>query len=139
MRLAIRVTGTREGLRLAIEAFDGFCAQCGLARQDAWELQVALDEVLSNSINHGYVGRLDGFVEVSFELSDGVLAVTVVDDGPAFDPLSLPTPDTAAPIEARRPGGLGVYFVKRLTDRAAYERRDNRNRFVFARRVANIP
>jgi serine/threonine-protein kinase RsbW len=139
VRLAIRVAGTREGLRLAVEAFDGFCAQCGLARKDAWELQVALDEVVSNSINHGCAGRPEGFVEIVFELKGGTLEVTVVDDGPAFDPLSLPAPDTDAPIDARRPGGLGVYLVKRLTDRADYDRLDNRNRFVFARRVAHSP
>jgi serine/threonine-protein kinase RsbW len=136
MRQGIRIAGTGEGSRLAIEAFDRFCTACGLGGQSVWKLQIALDEVLSNSIGHGCAGRPGAQVQVTFELLQSVLEVTVVDDGPAFDPLSLPAPDTAAPLENRQAGGLGVYLTTRLVERISYERRDGRNRLAFARRVA---
>jgi anti-sigma regulatory factor (Ser/Thr protein kinase) len=118
-----------------MEAFDGFRTACGLQPGHAWELGVALDEVLSNAVGHGCAGRPGSQVDVLFELLQGVFEVTVVDNGPAFDPLSLPAPDTETPLEARQPGGLGVYLTRRLMDRVSYERRDETNRFVFARRV----
>jgi serine/threonine-protein kinase RsbW len=128
--------GTKDGLGQAIQAFERFCSGRGLDQDTTWKFQVSLDEVLSNSIRHGYDTRPDGLIDLTFDLSNGTLTLTVEDDGPAFDPLSLPEPDVAAPLESRRPGGLGVHFVKRLMDGVEYERRGGLNRLVFWRRVA---
>jgi serine/threonine-protein kinase RsbW len=135
-RRAVRVPATAEGVRQAGEAFEAFRLRCGISKDAAWQMGVAFDEVVSNSVGHGMTGRPDGLVEVVFEFDGQTLAVTVLDDGPAFDPLSMPAPDTESPLDNRRPGGLGIYFVRTLMDRAAYERRDGQNAFTFARRVA---
>jgi serine/threonine-protein kinase RsbW len=135
MRQALQVAGTAAGARLVMEAFDGFCRSGGLAPDRIWELGVALDEVLSNAVGHGCAGRPDARLEVTFELLQGMFEVTVADDGPAFDPLSLPAPDTGAPLDSRQPGGLGIYLTRRLVDRVSYERRGEANRVVFSRRV----
>ncbi len=134
-RAAVRIPGTPEGLRQASQAFEHFRLRCGIATDAAWQMGLALDEVLSNSIGHGLSGRPDGYVEAVFTWSDDTLEVTVLDDGPAFNPLSLPAPDTASALDARRPGGLGVHFVRNLMDRVSYQRQGERNRFVFARRL----
>jgi len=38
-------------------------------------------------------------------LQDGRLTLMIEDDGPSFDPLSLPAPDVTASLEERRVGG----------------------------------
>jgi serine/threonine-protein kinase RsbW len=53
--------------------------------------------------------------------------VEVVDSGPAFDPRQAPPPDTSSPLEARRPGGLGIVLAEELLDELAYERRGEHN------------
>jgi anti-sigma regulatory factor (Ser/Thr protein kinase) len=133
-RLTVRVAAGQDGLRAAASALDRFEAAHALDPEAAWPVHVALDEVLSNVVRHGTAGRPDPLIEVTFALKDESLEVTVVDDGLEWDPLTLPPPDTAAPLEARRPGGLGVHLVRSLMDRVAYARDGDRNRLVFARR-----
>jgi serine/threonine-protein kinase RsbW len=137
-RLTVRVAPGQDGLRAAASALERFEAAHALDPEAAWPVHVALDEVLSNVVRHGFAGRSKTRIEVTFALKTDGLEVTVVDDGPEWNPLTLPPPDTASPLEARRPGGLGVHLVRKLMDRVAYTREDDRNRLVFARRCEKV-
>ncbi|MDO8833947.1 MAG: ATP-binding protein [Vicinamibacterales bacterium] len=130
-----RVAATAGGVRKAAGALARFTKARRIAHDDAWPVQLALLEWLTNIVEHGYRDRPNGVIDVSYLLTDGALAVTVTDDGPAFDPLSLPPPDTGQPIEDREPGGLGVHFIRQLMDHAEYRRADGRNTLVFRKKV----
>ena len=69
---------------------------------------------------------------------DGGVMLTVEDDGPAFDPLSLPAPDLTASLEARRVGGLGVFLVRQVMDSVRYERRDTTNRLQMTKKMGGL-
>ena len=47
---------------------------------------------------------------------DSDITIEFEDSGIAYNPLSAEDPDTAAPLEERDAGGLGVYMVKKLMD-----------------------
>jgi serine/threonine-protein kinase RsbW len=130
------VSSSREGMRRVVNDFEAFFATHGLSVDTTWPLLVALDEVLSNVLRHGYGGREgEGRIEVAFSLRDGVIELTVADDAGPFDPLALPDPDTTRPVEDRPLGGLGILFVKQLMDEVAYERREGRNRLTCRKKV----
>jgi serine/threonine-protein kinase RsbW len=135
VRLTVRVESTPGGITRVVDAFESFGAAHGLEPSAVWPFQVALDEILSNIVGHGYAGRTDGVIDTTFALADGVLQVTVEDEAPAHNPLAVSAPDTSSPLEEREPGGLGVHFVRTLMDRVEYTRRENRNSLVFVRRV----
>ena len=135
VRLTVRVESTRGGIARVIDAFESFGAAHGLEPSAVWQFQVALDEILSNIVGHGYAGRANGVIDTTFALADGVLQVTVEDEAPAHNPLAVPAPDTSSPLEEREPGGLGVHFAKTLMDRVEYTRRESRNCLVFVRKV----
>jgi serine/threonine-protein kinase RsbW len=126
--------GTSQGVAQAIEAMGRFGIAHALPERVRQDLQVALDEILSNVVRHGLRGR-EGVFCVSYAVADDAVSVEVVDDAPAFDPLSLPAPDTDAPLDARVPGGLGVALVSALMDDVRYERREGRNHLVMTRRI----
>lgn len=46
----------------------------------------------------------------------------------AYDPLSTPEPDLLADIDDRGIGGLGIHFVRQLSDEVRYERRTENGR-----------
>ena len=129
----VSVDGTTDGIHAAITAFGRFSQGQSLPDDLRRVMQLVLDEVLSNVVRHGLAGR-DGSISLRFELAPGVLAVEVEDDAPAFNPLTLSPPDTTSPLEARRPGGLGVALVTRLVDDVQYERRQTRNRLRLTKR-----
>ena len=72
------------------------------------ELIVAVNEALSNIVRHSYQNK-PGAIKVSMVCSQGAVKVTLHDNGPGFDPTSVPTPDTTLPLEKRPFGGLFIF------------------------------
>ena len=98
-------------------------------------LNVALDELITNTVSYGYQDTDEHEIRVTLTERNGALVAVVEDDGMAFDPFTAaPAPDLEAGVEERPIGGLGVYFVKTLMDEVAYERVDNCNRITLAQR-----
>ena len=90
---------------------------------DDWiipDVQLAVDEICSNVITHGYGGQ-GGQIEVTVEpIEDGV-QVIVRDWGMAFDPQTVPVPKVDAALELRSLGGLGLFLVRQLMDDVRFE------------------
>ena len=99
--------------------------------------ELALEEVFMNVVMHGSAPGSEPWVEVSLDLADGGLTMTVEDDGRPFDPLSLPPPDVAAGLNERRVGGLGVYLVRQLMDAVSYSRIGTRNQLRMTKHFAD--
>jgi anti-sigma regulatory factor (Ser/Thr protein kinase) len=112
---------------------EAFCAPLDPAPKDLFALQLVLEEVVTNVINHGYTDGAAHLFSVELRALDRVVTAVVSDDAPAYDPLARPEVDTSLSLEARPVGGLGVHLVKRLVDTAHYERRDGRNVLTLTR------
>src|ERR1700741_4556770 len=96
-------------------------------------LNVSLDEILNNIISYGYDDTADHDIVVRIELRDGSVEGAVEDDGKAFNPLLVPGPDLAA--KPRQVGGVGLPFVRKLTDHREYARRDGINALRFSKKL----
>lgn len=123
-------------LRRASELVDEFKARHGLAAEDANAIHVVLDEILSNSIRHGLAGAASHEIAVSLEISEDEITIEVEDDGVAYDPTQAPAPVLAGTLNERQHGGLGIAFVRALTNSIEYRRVAGRNRLVLRRRIA---
>jgi len=76
---------------------------------------------------HGYAQNR-GKVEVRCLVSDDpALTIEIHDTGVAFDPLSLAEPDIQSDLTKRKIGGMGVFFIRKMTDKVAYRREGDRN------------
>jgi anti-sigma regulatory factor (Ser/Thr protein kinase) len=64
-----------------------------------------------------------------------LLTILFIDSGIPFNPLVRDEVDTGKPIEEREIGGLGVHFIKKLTDSQNYERRDEMNILTLMKSV----
>jgi anti-sigma regulatory factor (Ser/Thr protein kinase) len=126
-------------IRRASALVDEFKARHGLADEDTNAIHVVLDEILSNSIRHGLAGVASHAIAVTLELAEGEIVIAVEDDGVAYDPTQAPAPVLTGTLEERTEGGLGLTFVRALTDAIEYRRIDGRNRLVMRRRVARPP
>lgn len=115
-RIASRI-GEIPGAR---EALITWATLQGAPRAAARSVALILDELVTNTIQHGYQGQPCGAIAVEASLEDGAIAVQLTDQARPFDPLSLQPPDMDADIEQRSIGGLGILFVRRLTDELSY-------------------
>jgi anti-sigma regulatory factor (Ser/Thr protein kinase) len=98
-------------------------------------LLVSFDEVLSNIIAYAYRDGQDHEICLSVAFEGGAVVAEVEDDGVPYDPLGAPPPALSGGVGERPLGGLGVHVVRTLNDEVAYERRGNRNRLSFSKRV----
>ena len=98
------------------------------------DVVVSLEEIVTNVLRHGADGARVPAVELCLEISQDVLSLAVLDDGPAFDPLSVDEPARDQPLDTRPVGGLGILLIKRLMDDVAYTREGERNRLEIRKR-----
>ena len=94
-------------------------------------INLGLEEVTSNIIKYGYDDDRERWIEIALDLTASELQITVTDDGREFNPLNHPDPDPTRPIDDREPGGLGVYFYRRLFDEVQYQRHAQRNILIL--------
>lgn len=117
-------------------AFARFAELRALPPSARRSLQIALDDLLSNTIQYGFAGRAAGEGKATVEVKADTdrVTLTLTDDGRPFDPLALAAPDASLPLEERRIGGWGIHLVRELMDEVSYERRGDRNVVVLTKR-----
>jgi anti-sigma regulatory factor (Ser/Thr protein kinase) len=99
--------------------------------------QLALEEIFLNIVMHGVRPESMPLIQVSLNRVAESVTMTVEDDGPQFDPLSLPAPDLSAGLADRPVGGLGVFLVRELMDIVSYERVGARNQLRMVKTLAS--
>lgn len=125
-----------QQLALVAEAVESFGAEHGIPRKTLNDVQIVLDEVLSNVIKYAWPGGGAHEVRIGLTARGGDLEVEIVDDGQRFDPLGAPAPASPGPGQRRRPGGVGIHIVKQLVDAWSYTRADGYNRLIMTKRRA---
>ncbi len=113
--------------------------RAGLGKRRAYDLALAVDEVATNIITHGYQeAGLAGYVTVRGDIDEHALMVTLEDAAIPYDPTKRPPPqeeDFDRPLEERDIGGWGVYLAIQSVDNFIYRHVDglNRNMFIMNR------
>ena len=105
----------------------------GLDKKVAYRLRLAVDEIATNIIIHGYQeAGLSGDVVILSEIDQDALTITLEDTSAPFDPRGLGRPEQIdRPIHERPIGGLGIYLTIESVDKFDYEYVNNRNRNIF--------
>lgn len=126
-----RIPNALGALTQVQELVSTFAAAEELPAEVAIDLNVVLDELLSNVIKYGHADGEAHDIGIRLAVAGDVLEVELDDDGKPFDPLSVPPPDLERAFGEREPGGLGVHFVRHLMNEAEYARVGGRNRLVL--------
>ena len=120
-------------------AIEQFGKRHGLSTTALFDLHLALDEILTNVVAHGYDDQNDHEIIVRLALwGDGKvqrIEVEVEDDGRPFNPLEAERPDVNASVDDRPIGGLGIYLVRRVMDDLEYRRQRGKNVLVMRKTV----
>ena len=133
---AIQVRNHVTELARLHEFLAAFWASNQLPKDAMFDLDLALEEIVTNVIFHGYRDGGEHAIHVGLALRDRVVSLTVEDEGVPFNPLDSPAADDTSPIEARPIGGLGIHLLRKLMDEIEYAREGNRNRLVVRKRVS---
>lgn len=106
-------------LRKAIHDY-GMCV--GMEDRTLKKMILALEEAVVNIVNYSEAK----FIGMTISCGDTQrLSITLRDDGIAFDPTAQAEVDTAAVIDQRQIGGLGIALLRQIADEVHYRRTDD--------------
>lgn len=121
-----------ESLRERLECF---ADEAGLGPRSLFEINLVLDELVTNIISYGYPRDETHHIDLALNIEGDELTAVIMDSGVPFDPLSVRPPDIGAPIEERGVGGLGIHLARNMVREMHYERRSGRNVLTLKKRV----
>jgi CheY-like chemotaxis protein/anti-sigma regulatory factor (Ser/Thr protein kinase) len=118
-----------------LDRFQAFCEALIASRLDdrqKSELKIAVQELGQNAIEWG--NRMDSAraIRLSYRLLEDRILIRIADEGPGFDPRTVPDP-TVDPIKlienreahGKRPGGFGIHLARRVMDTVSYNETGN--------------
>jgi len=117
-------------------AIGEFCRRRAIHSDIEFKVDLALEEVFTNIVRHGYDDNDPHEIVVRLHGDREKVRITIDDDGRHFNPLMAPAVDLNAALSERRVGGLGVHLVRRLMDQVRYQRRAGGNRLTLVKRLA---
>jgi serine/threonine-protein kinase RsbW len=133
------VTGAPDDLERVSRLVGDLVAEHHLPSKVVFDLHVVFDEVLSNIIKYGCRDGGARKIQVRLTVSEQVVKAEIEDDGPPFDPLSIPPPKLDVPLAQRKVGGLGIHFMRNLMSGVTYSRLADRNRLVLEKSLEEDP
>lgn len=99
-----------------------------------FKLRLCIEEAVENIVQYAYDNG-NGWVEVSTDLKDGELTITLKDSGKPFNPLEKPDPDITLGAQEREIGGLGIFLCKQMMDKMTYDFTDGCNILTMSKTI----
>lgn len=112
----LRVEATLENLRTISYFVHGIGRRLQLTEKTLFDLELALEEACANIVKHAYPVDYKGDMVIKFEVEGDVMRITLIDWGLPLNPDDVTPFDINAPIETRIKGGMGLHFIRSLTD-----------------------
>ncbi len=104
-----------------------------LPRKAVFAMNLALDELFTNLVEHGCKDGGEHTARISLSCDAGMVTIDMEDDGSPFNPLGAPEPDCSS--SSPRAGGYGIHLVRSLSETIEYRRCGGRNILRLRQRI----
>ena len=113
-RLAMTLESSLNSADVAESAIRQFTGQSDYSERQREEIVLAVRESVVNAVLHGNQCNVSKKVLLTAELRESGLVISVQDEGPGFDPGSVPDP--LNPENLMRASGRGVFLMRCFMD-----------------------
>jgi serine/threonine-protein kinase RsbW len=140
--MAKNLRSSRRKLELTstMEAAERLCSELleeakekGFEEEDLFAIHLALEEAFVNSIQHGNHSDPSKKVYVEYSITPQRFEISIADEGPGFDPGTLPDP--RMPENLCKTSGRGVLLIRSFMDEVEYNSKGNQIRMVKFKRA----
>ena len=130
---SITVPGKLESLSTIAKFVIKVAKMARLETKASYKLRLAVDEIATNIIQHGYIeAGLTGNIICTARSENNYLKIVLEDCGLAHNSAEYPPTNNLQQSLLERPiGGLGIYLAIESVDDLQYERIGDRNRHIF--------
>lgn len=106
----------------------------GIGADARYAVEFAVEELFTNMVKYNAQGG--GEITLEIEHAGDELICRLSDpDSDKFDVTAAPDADIHAPVEQRRPGGLGLHLIRRLVDSVDYDYSERRSLITFRKKL----
>ena len=134
----LSISGRFDQLERVCEFIEHAAREAGLGEEGVGRCQLAADEACTNIIEHGYGGEGRGTIDLTCQVHDGELVITIHDHARPFDPSGVPEPKLNASLDEIKVGGLGLYFMRQVMDAVEFSYEAGGNKLVLVKRRPQI-
>lgn len=110
-------------IRHSLQFVRGFLDGQELDNRLKVKLAILVEELITNTLRHGGKSQ-DIAVALTLCADQGMVQLEIIDNGPAFDPLSVPPITRPDPTTG---GGIGLAIVQAWGEEAVYARKADAN------------
>jgi len=125
----LKIESVTANMRIVETAIDEITASLGIKADDYGKILVATLEAVNNAITHGNKTNPEKLVDVEIKYEKNLILITVTDEGPGFDPETIPDPTKPENIEEL--SGRGVFLMSKLADKIDFNKKGNSVTMTF--------
>src|SRR5574344_2024228 len=114
MKEEIIISNHVAELPILAEKIEELADQWGLTIPLAMNINLALEEAVSNVIFYAFDDEKEHDIKIVISLENKNLSIEIIDDGKPFDPTARKQPDVSLPAEDRPIGGLGIFLIRKM-------------------------
>ena len=140
LHMTVAILSVQEEVSNVVTHICEWLESHGVQAEVRQELELVLAEALNNVVEHAYLFRDDGEIEIKIVLTPEELKATITDSGRKFDgppPIREVDLDATA-FEDLPEGGFGWNLIRTLTDDVAFERKDGHNCLQLTRKLSRV-
>ena len=134
-QITLTLNNHLEELNRLHDTIARFFQQKSLSDEICNEMQLVAEELLVNTIQHGYTDKQQHNIEIILTYSNHFFTLSIKNDAKAFNPLLVPTPPLGLNSEQTVIGGLGLPLIKALSDTQQYCYENQQNIVTIGRAV----
>lgn len=123
---------------IAAENLDRDLKAADVPKAAADDIELVLEELVSNIINYGYPDGRNGKVSISLWTDRENPVILLEDDSEPFDPFAADSPAMRVAPGQREIGGLGIYLTKNRCVEHGYYSDGERNRLMVKLRSSGV-
>jgi len=135
MNTDLTVFADFEQIRTPVDTLQKLCKQAGVPEDILGQVELAMQELLTNQVEHAYENNSKGIIEIHFEVDKANIMIQSEDGGleATFDLGSVKMPDPSSLAE----GGYGMAIIKGLMDEVSYHRLNGKNIWKLKKHYVN--
>ena len=131
----VRITNQRDQIDTVRKFFDDYSKENKLTEKTVHDIQMALDELLTNIVNYGYEDSDEHQIDVHFGINNNAVNVEIVDDSIPYNILDQENPDISLSVDDKPIGGLGIFLIKKLMSNVDYYTENGKNHLVMTKEL----
>ncbi|NIV73237.1 MAG: hypothetical protein GWN44_11380 [Calditrichae bacterium] len=115
--IEIKIPSDPKFSRIVRNSVSHICNVIDFSNEQCRTITLAVDEAVSNIIQHAYQGDTDKSIIIAFKIQRDCLEIVLRDFGAKAELDNIKSRE----LEDVQPGGLGVHFIKSIMDEVIYD------------------